>query len=183
MLIGNKVLLRAMDRVDAPLLMQYLNDPLLREMQCNPMLPTTFGMVERSIAQSGTHVNQIDFTIVDRVDNQVVGFVHLTDLDWISRNGQLGILIGDPARQGKGLGSEAMTLLVDYAFSSLALHRVWLRVLDLNQRALSLYDRLGFQREGVLKGHVFRQGGFRDVILLAILRGQPVRTLPVADKL
>lgn len=77
------------------------------------------------------------------------------------KSGYLQIYIGDPAMQGLGLGKRAMKLVLDHAFSTLLLHRIWLHTLPSNERAAKLYASLGFKQEGsereaiLSRGHVF----------------------------
>ena len=62
----------------------------------------------------------------------MVGFVYLNNIDWFSRNAEFGILIGERSKHGKGLAREALSLLVGYAFESLNLHKLYLRVVAFN---------------------------------------------------
>jgi diamine N-acetyltransferase len=71
--------------------------------------------------------------------------------------------------RGKGLAEEASRLLLRFAFGTLGLHRVFLQVNVTNQSAISLYRRLGFVEEGILRGAVFADGRFVDRLLLSML--------------
>lgn len=73
------------------------------------------------------------------------------------REAQVGIAIGDKSFWGKGYGTEAMNLLVDYCFHVLGLQRVYLKVLETNTRAQRSYKKCGFVRYGKLcmKGYDF----------------------------
>ena len=82
---------------------------------------------------------------------------------------ELSIGIGDQSNRGKGYGSEAMRLIIDYAFFELNLHRIQLTVFDYNQQAIALYERLGFQREGVFREFGQRDGKRYDMYLYGIL--------------
>ncbi len=96
----------------------------------------------------------------------------LRNLDFKNRNAELAILIGEPENRGQGLGGEALSALLDYAFGELGLYRVYLRVLAYNEPAIRLYRRLGFRGEGRLRAQVWQEGAWHDVLLFGLLRDE-----------
>lgn len=70
---------------------------------------------------------------------------------------------------GKGYGREALALLMEWAFSKCGAHRVWLDCMDHNARALHVYERMGFRREGLCRDVVFAGGRYQNLFILAIL--------------
>ncbi len=82
----------------------------------------------------------------------------------------LAIGIGERENWGKGIGGEAMTLALDFTFRELNLHRVQLTVFEYNERAIALYERLGFVREGVCREFMQRDGRRYDMYLYGLLR-------------
>jgi RimJ/RimL family protein N-acetyltransferase len=82
----------------------------------------------------------------------------------------VGILIGEKSCWNRGYGTEAMHLLVDTAFNTLNLHRVYLRVFEDNPRAIRAYEKAGFVHEGRMRQAEFHQGRFCDVLLMSVLR-------------
>ncbi len=87
-----------------------------------------------------------------------------------NRHASLGIFIGDTSAWGRGHGREAMSLMLDHAFETLNLNRVWLHVYEYNERAIRLYTRLGFTTEGVLRQDRYHGGRSWDTLTLGILR-------------
>jgi len=81
----------------------------------------------------------------------------------------LGIAIHDERYWNKGLGTEAVTTLVDGAFRARPLVRIDLTVLPDNERAIRAYERAGFKREGTLRRYTYQNGAYRDVVLMSIL--------------
>ena len=94
----------------------------------------------------------------------------LLNIDWFARNAEFGILIGDRSRQGKGLAKEALALVVGYAFDTLNLNKLYLRVVAFNERALRLYRDFGFVEEGVQRQQAFIRGSYHDVVLMVLIR-------------
>jgi len=112
---------------------------------------------------------EVNLAICLSENGQHIGNIYLRDIDWISRRGELHILIGEREHRGKGYGAAAVQLLVRYAFDSLGLHRIYLHVLEKNLAAIKMYKKCGFEREGVLKHHGFKNGKFENVLLMGLI--------------
>ena len=98
-----------------------------------------------------------------------VGSVFLRDIDEVHHKAEYGIFIGEEAALSQGYGTEAAQLMLQYAFETLHLHKVMLRVLAENVRAQKSYEKAGFRQEAYLKDDVFLNGRFCDVILMACI--------------
>jgi len=98
-----------------------------------------------------------------------VGLLTLTGLLGDHRRAEWGWYIGDAAARGRGVGRAAQALGLDKAFDDLGLEKVWAEVLADNDAALKAQAAAGFRREGYLRSHAMKDGGFRDVVLLSIL--------------
>jgi RimJ/RimL family protein N-acetyltransferase len=79
-------------------------------------------------------------------------------------------MLGDKAYWNQGYGSEALRLLVQYGFETMRLHRIWLRVLATNPRAIRAYEKIGFVHEGRMREAQFAHGKHHDILLMSILR-------------
>ena len=82
----------------------------------------------------------------------------------------MSIGLGDSANWSKGYGNEATRLALGFAFNELNLHRVQLTVFDYNSRAIHLYEKLGFQQEGIYREFLQRDGRRFDMYLYGLLR-------------
>lgn len=102
-------------------------------------------------------------------DGQPCGFLMLKGVADIHRRAKWGWYIGEPEARGRGAGRAAQALGLERAFFDYALQKVWSEVLADNDAALKAQAAAGFRREGYLRRHVFKDGVFRDVALLAIL--------------
>ncbi len=109
------------------------------------------------------------FAILSNTNKNIIGVVSLT-VDKENNNSVLGIFIGEKNLWNKGLGTEAIILLLDYAFNVLNLHKVWLGVFSFNKRAYQVYQKVGFKEVGRLREHM-RVGDCRysDYIIMDIL--------------
>ncbi len=89
---------------------------------------------------------------------------------WKDRVGSLGIAIGEKEFWGKGFGTEAMRLLVDYSFETLNLQKVELEVHGFNERAFKCYEKVGFKEEARRREAKFINGEYTDSVLMGLLR-------------
>ena len=112
------------------------------------------------------------FSIRTLADDQLIGFVGLGGIQNTHGDAWVGIGIGDRKYWGKGYGSEAMRLILRYAFTELNLHRVSLGVFAYNTRAQRAYEKIGFQLEGVIHQVFLREGQRWDLVNMGILRAE-----------
>jgi RimJ/RimL family protein N-acetyltransferase len=105
-------------------------------------------------------------------DGQLIGLVSLIRYDMHNQIASLGIAIGERDEQNKGYGTEAMRLALNYGFNELNLHRIELTVSSFNPHAIHIYEKLGFQHEGIKRQALFRDGRYHDVIQMGILRNE-----------
>ncbi len=104
--------------------------------------------------------------------NKIIGTCQLYSIDWVNRSAELQIRIGDYNYQGKGLGRQALLMLLRNGFKDLNLHRIYLRVFENNERAIRLYKSIGFKVEGTLRDADFLDGKYLDIIMMSILKNE-----------
>lgn len=108
--------------------------------------------------------------LVAVVDEQVVGLLGLrVGIGRRAHAASLGMMVHADF-QGRGVGSALMAAAIDLAENWLALSRIDLEVFPDNAPALALYEKFGFEREGVLREYAFRDGQYVDSILMARVR-------------
>lgn len=111
------------------------------------------------------------FAISPLASDEPLGLIHLSGIDWISRVGELGIVVAPEAR-GRGFGADACRLLLRYGFDVLNLNRIWLRVGESNAAAIAAYERAGFKSEGTLRAAHYAVGAYHDVRVMGALAGE-----------
>jgi|26BtaG_2_1085354.scaffolds.fasta_scaffold00455_2 RimJ/RimL family protein N-acetyltransferase len=116
--------------------------------------------------------NCVRLAICKADDSRIIGSVYLLNIDWVSRSCEFAIWIGDQDSQGCGAGKYATEKALVHAFSDLNLNRVYLTVLNYNERARGLYKKVGFREEGVQRKAVYKEGNYRDLVMMAILRDE-----------
>lgn len=161
--------MRALEREDARTVLPWFNDPeIVRFIDRHK--PISAYAEEDYIAALEKKPNEVVFGIAEKANDRLIGCLGLMDIRLKDRHAGFGITVGVKECWGRGFGAEATRLLLDYAFDTLNLNRIWLQVYEYNERALSSYRKLGFTTEGTLRQHTFRDGRYWDVHVMGMLR-------------
>jgi RimJ/RimL family protein N-acetyltransferase len=112
------------------------------------------------------------FIIQNLQDERLIGEVALDGIQWHNGEAFVGISIGERAYWNQGYGTDAMRVILRYAFVELNLSRVSLDVFAYNGRAIRSYEKAGFKREGQLREFLLRDGQRWDLINMGILRSE-----------
>jgi RimJ/RimL family protein N-acetyltransferase len=169
MLHGDLVTLRAFRPEDLDALSAYQND-VETELLSGGAAPTP--SPRESMAEiwerRRNDKGSIDFII--EADDKVIGECGLFNGDPIARTMEFGITVGDKAYWGRGYGSEATRLAVDYGFRFRNLRKIFLHVLANNPRAIAAYGKAGFVEEGRQKQQVWGDGEYLDQVFMGVFR-------------
>ncbi len=179
-LVGSSVYLRPLEVEDAAVMQPWMNDhAVIRNLVIHK--PTNLQTEEEFVRRAAKRDEQIVFGIVIRRTDRLIGTTGFHAIRWKDRSVGFGIEIGVKSLWGRGHGTEATRLMVEYAFQTLNMNRVWLKVYEDNDGARRAYERVGFRKEGVLREEAWREGRYWDSVLMSLLRDEWVaarRTVP-----
>lgn len=130
-------------------------------------VPVTALEHQRWYESSVSRSDAVFFSVTSNHTDRYLGNVWLWGIHPQHRSAELRILIGEP---GKGYGTEACRMLLDFAFNSLNLNKVYLYVLAANSAARHIFAKVGFQEEGLLKQEFFLDGAYQDAYRMAVTR-------------
>jgi RimJ/RimL family protein N-acetyltransferase len=171
LLRGTTVRLAALSQDDAPRMAGWYEDAgYLRLQETNRAVPKSVAQIEAELEQFESSADTIVFGIRTRAEDELVGLLGFYEIEWSNQVAWLGMGIGDRNAWGKGYGTEALRLGLQYAFDELNLHRLTLTVIAYNERAIALYEKVGFRREGVFREFGQRDGKRYDMYLYGLLR-------------
>lgn len=169
-LIGEKVILRAMELEDMEFLRTIINDP-----------DTEKNVVGWSFAvskyeQQKWYENQIqnktNIRFIIEAEGKTIGVVSLTNIDWKDRKACTGIkLFGEDIKR-KGYGTDAINTVMKYAFEELQLNKLYGSILEYNIASIKLHEKCGWKRAGILRQSVFKNNEYHDEILVEILKNE-----------
>jgi putative acetyltransferase len=163
---STEVLIRALEPEDMAGITEVMNQPLAirRTLQ----LPFV-SLAERQKRNAATAPNHLRLVAV--IDGKVIGSIglHPADNPRRAHTAAIGMAVHD-AYAGRGAGTALMAAVVDQADRWLNLKRLELTVYSDNARAIALYERFGFEREGLFRAYAWRDGAYVDAIAMARLR-------------
>lgn len=176
-LTGEKVVLRPFIADDLTALRVALNDPeVLKltgsvhgdEAEADPDDPGRVEQLRRWYRERNSRPDRLDLAVVDRASSHCVGEVVLNEWDAGNRSCNFRTLVGAAGRD-RGLGTEAVRMVVGYGFEQLGLHRISLQVYAFNPRAGHVYEKVGFIAEGVLREELRYRDQWIDATSMSIL--------------
>lgn len=112
----------------------------------------------------------VQMIICNLEDDTPLGSVYVRDIDRGHHKAEYGIFIGEPSARGRGVGTAAAKLMLQYCFGELSLHRVYLRAFEENAQAVRSYEKAGFQIEGCLRDDVCINGIYHNIVWMAAVR-------------
>jgi diamine N-acetyltransferase len=166
---GDLVALGPLRREHIPLYLRWINDFGTTRNLGLPPRPMTLEEETTWYERAAIDDARVGFTIYERATGRAIGNCGLHEVDLPNRRTLVGIMIGEPEARGRGYGTEAMRLLLDFAFTALGLHSVMLMVFEYNGAGLRCYQKVGFREVGRRRESRWYNGRFWDEIYMDIL--------------
>ncbi|MGC9333934.1 MAG: GNAT family N-acetyltransferase [Anaerolineae bacterium] len=167
MIRSKRIVLRAIERQDLPNYVEWLNDPAVLE-YFGRYRPFSLVEEERWYEDMLQDPNVCNFAV--ELQGRHVGGAGFSAIDGRNASAEVGLFIGLPDLWDKGLGADVLQALLRFGFEQLNLNRIYLRVFARNERAVHLYEKLGFKHEGCWRQAEFRNGQYQDMLWMSILR-------------
>ncbi|MGD0476540.1 MAG: GNAT family protein [Nitrososphaerales archaeon] len=169
--MGRRVILRPFGEDDVRHVQKWSNDAELRKLT-GGVEPMSNAEAERFYTELRNDKERIWFVIVLKDNDKVIGETGLLRVFRPWRTTDMTVIIGEKDEWGKGYGTEAGRLLLDYAFNRIGLHRVSVGVVGFNKRALRHWKNLGFEKEGVERDGYCCEGEYGDFVMMSILENE-----------
>ncbi len=173
MYAGKIVRLRAYRKDDIPRVLEYINDSdVKKNLVTGAPFPLRLEDEEKFYENISASKDAYSFAIETIADSRHIGGCGIGFVDWKNRFGDVGIYIGAEHYRGKGYGTDAMRILMQFVFTEMNLNKIRLSVFDFNQRGIKSYSKCGFKQESIRRQEMFREGKYHDVIMMGILRSE-----------
>ncbi len=169
---GDLVALGPLRRDLLPLYQHWINDLGTMRTLGLPPHPMTSKREQDWYDRQSKAEDDVPFTIYERKTLRPIGNSGLHGVDHRNRTATFGIVIGESECRGKGYGTEATSLMLDYAFSALGLHNVMLTVLEFNPAGIRAYEKAGFKEIGRRRRCRMRGGKMWDEIYMDCLSSE-----------
>lgn len=164
---GERVYLSPINLEDCEMYVKWLNNPNITQfLDCNDNLITL--SKERELLEKLAN-EEFTLAIVKKEDDTLLGNIGLTKIDYKNGKAELGIFIGDEDNLSKGYGSEAIKLMLGFAFNEIRLHNVMLTVFSNNPRAIKAYTKCGFKEFGRRHDAIYHNGEYLDLIYMEVI--------------
>lgn len=171
-LVGEGVELRRHDRANYPLYARWYADEEIWYLTSWAAEPLGQADVERLFEDREKSSTDDSFAIHREGEEEPIGVIGLTNIKQTNGSADLSVIVGDEKDRDKGLGTEAIRVLLRYAFEDLGLERVNLSVFDFNEPAIRAYEKLGFKRERRMRQAIRRNGEYHEAIFMRILASE-----------
>lgn len=165
---GNRVSLRLLTQEDVVQITEWMNDQEVTAF-LSACFPLHLSQEEKWIEDVNQSTKDFVFGLQTN-DNHFIGVMGLHGINFIDRFGKTGAYIGNKEYWGKGYGSEAKMILLDYAFNTLNLRKINSSVAAFNPRSHNYLKKCGYKEEGVRKKQIFHNGEYHDEILLSVFQ-------------
>lgn len=174
MITSERVRLRAIEKEDLPQIVVWLNDPEVKQ-NLDLYLPLSMAQediwFEKMLAQPAEE-HPLIIEINTPEGWRMVGNTSFSNINWRNRSAEIGIFIGDKSCWNQGYGRDVMRLMLKHGFTAINLHRVFLRVYEINKRGIRSYEHAGFKHEGCMRDAQFQEGRYVDVLLMSVLSSE-----------
>jgi len=166
-LSGERLYLSPINTDDAEIYTKWLNDFTVSGGLGNFRMMISLDS-EKKILEQLTNEGH-NYAIVLDKDDLLIGNIGLMEIDNINRSAEVGLFIGESENRGKGYGSEAMRLILDFGFKTLNLHNIMLHVHSDNEQAIACYKKVGFKEFGRRREARYISGSYIDLVHMEIL--------------
>ena len=169
-LIGEMIILRAMEPEDMRIFCEMVNDPYIESMVGGWSFPISQFEQARWFEKVFNDKRNLRFTIVSKKNGEILGMANLKDIDWKNRVAFHGIKLAPNAEKGIGYGKDTVMTLMKYAFEELQLNRLDGAIIEYNHASMSLYKKCGWKIEGTRRQAIYKNDSYHDNILVGILK-------------
>lgn len=171
---GNSVYLRALEPDDLEFIYHIENDESIWEVS-NTQTPYSKFLIRQYLENAHQDIyeaKQLRLAICIKGSNTAIGLIDLFDFDPKNQRAGIGIVIQNEVDRSNGYGKEALSLLIDYAFTHLQLHQLFANIGSENAASSNLFSTFGFQKIGVKKDWMFFNNQFHDEDLYQLINSK-----------
>ncbi len=171
---GDKVFLRALEPEDLEFIYRIENNEEIWEVS-NTQTPYSRFLIRQYLENAHQDIyeaRQLRLAICEKDSHAAVGLIDLFDFDPLNQRAGVGIIIDDKNNRGKGVGKEALGLLINYAFQKLQLHQLYANIDMDNMPSISLFTNFGFEKTGVKKDWNRLNNRFTDEALYQLIHNK-----------
>lgn len=167
---GDKITLRTIEEEDLEFLRNGVNHPSVRVFMGNRRPQNLEEQQDFFEGVINSDDGSAHFLVYNK-DDEKAGIISLNEKgDKAEKLGEVGLWL-HPDHHGNGYGTEAAKIITRYGFRQLNYHKIYTRAYEGNKASQRIWEKLGYEKEGVHKDHTFTQGEYKDVVYYGTLEG------------
>lgn len=169
---GNTIYLRALEPEDLEFVYAIENNESVWEVS-NTQTPYSRFLIRQYLENAHQDIyeaKQLRMAICLKNSFEAIGLIDLFDFDPKNNRAGVGILISNESNRNKGVGSEALALIINYAFEQLQLHQLYANIGSDNEISLQLFTKFGFQKIGTKKDWIKVNNNYKDELLFQLIK-------------
>lgn len=164
--------LRLLEEEDAEEYFNWFNDEEICQFNSHHRFPETAESERAYIQNVRKDPSTIVFAVIELETGEHIGNVALQSINYIDRKAEISNMFGRKEFWGRGYATEAYRLLIQYAFSTLNLHRSGAGLMEGGIGAQKTMEHLGFREEGRRRDAIYKSGSYHDVIEYGLINGE-----------
>lgn len=166
---GKRLYLRPPLRADIPHFLRWINDEdVTQYLAVN--FPVMWAEEEQWFENLQKRKETVLVLVIVTNEGVPIGTMGLQNIKWVDRVATTGAMIGEKEFLGRGYGTEAKMLLLNYAFNILNLRKICSEVLAYNRRSYAYQIKCGYKEEGIRRRQYYKKGRYWDAILMAVFK-------------
>lgn len=169
---GEKVILRELRGEEVSIALGWFNDYEVRRYAQNRVAYPFTMADEKGYYESISGMKDTYTFAIETLEGVYIGNCGVNSIDWKNSRVVIGIVVGEKDHWGKGYGTDAMKVLLNFIYNEMNINKVELAVYGYNERAIACYKKCGFVEEGRVRQAIFREGRYFDEVLMGLLRSE-----------
>jgi len=169
---GKNIYLRALEPEDLDFIYALENNESIWEVS-NAQTPYSRFLIRQYLENAHQDIyeaKQLRLAICHNETAETLGLIDIFDFDPKNNRAGVGLLIGSQANRSKGIGSEALELVINYSFQQLQVHQLYANIGSDNEISLQLFTKFGFQKIGIKKDWNKVNNGYKDELLFQLIQ-------------
>ncbi|MEN3322464.1 GNAT family protein [Mariniflexile soesokkakense] len=168
---GEHIYLRALEPEDLEFIHTIENDESVWEIS-NTITPYSKFLIKQYLKQSHKDIFEVKQLrlVISSYDEVALGMIDLFDFDFKNSRAGVGILVKNIEDRAKGVGSEALKLLVNYSFNHLGLHQLYCNISEENDVSVKLFSNQGFKKIGLKKDWILVNGSYKNEYIFQLIK-------------
>jgi len=168
---GKNIYLRALEPEDLEFIFAIENDESIWEFS-NTQTPYSRFLIRQYLENAHQDIyeaKQLRLAICNNSDFKAIGLIDLFEYDPRNNRAGIGIIIKDESHRNQGIGSQALELLIQYAFKQLNINQLFANINPANEASITLFTNFGFEKIGLKKQWNLIDGVYKDEAMFQLL--------------